>query len=112
MMSSGGNWKDARARWEGNVLLPFEKLLAIIALGQIFRIGIDAAGFWDRVYSLLPGLKKKKKTRTGRGGNNSRYTSKNNSPVCFFNLISDPSQQSWRAYAQEPLIDFQNKLMY
>ena len=102
---SGGLWRDARARWEGNVLLPFEKLLAIIAIGQIFRIVIDASGFWDKVHSLLPGLKRKKKAQ-----NSTRYVSSDETPVSFFNLISDPSQKSWRVIAHEALIDFQNQL--
>ena len=47
-------WGLARARWEHGVLLPMEKALAVVAFGQLLRVGVDFTGFWEFVRLRVP----------------------------------------------------------
>ena len=46
-------WAGARERWEGGVLLPFEKLMAVLAVGQMMRISLNAVYVWSGLNRLL-----------------------------------------------------------
>ena len=48
------SWELARARWQQGALLPLEKALAVVAFGQMLRVGADFVGFWGFVHRQVP----------------------------------------------------------
>ena len=55
-MSSSNSWELARARWQQprGGLLPLEKAVAVVAFGQMLRVGADFVGFWGFVRRRVP----------------------------------------------------------
>ena len=58
---AGGGWEGASARWQGNVFVPFEKLIAVLAVGQMMHIGIGELLIWTRLNKLFRRKKPKSK---------------------------------------------------
>ena len=54
LLLSGGSWTDATIRWAQNALLPIEKVIAVLAMGQILRVGADMTGLWAILRDMLP----------------------------------------------------------
>ena len=59
-----GGWAGARGRWEHGVLLPFEKLVAVLAVGQMMRIGVGTLYVWAKLDTLIEGKRRRKPTVT------------------------------------------------
>ena len=49
--SLGEEWAVASHRWQDGTLVPFEKVVALLALSQFFRTGLNLSGLWDRVHN-------------------------------------------------------------
>ena len=61
---TGGGWEGASARWQGDVFVPFEKLIAVLAVGQMMHIGIGQLLAWTRLNKVF--------SATFRGGKRRR----------------------------------------
>ena len=73
-------WDLARARWQHGVLLPMEKALAVVAFGQLLRVGADFVGFWEFVRLRVP----KKKQKGAKDANAFLHE-----PTSFFHIKGD-----------------------
>ena len=41
------NWAQARRDWASGALSPWERILAVVAAGQLMRVGLEATGAKD-----------------------------------------------------------------
>ncbi len=88
----GGGWSGARARWENDVLTPYEKVGAVLTAGQLLRISTAALLAFFHTSTTTPHAeantaanRNKAFTHSIKSRNDSYYM--NAPPVTFFHLV-------------------------
>ena len=111
----GGGWEGARRRWETHALLPMERVVALVAVGQLMRLGLDATGLWGFIRRLIPWGGERGRPDAGSGGGEEPPHTVNDNldgdePILFFHIVDRGVAGAPLIVPRKPLLLFASQL--
>lgn len=83
------SWSEARERWHTGQLSAWEQCAAMLAMGQMLRMGVDATGVWQWLRGLVgqaSSVKTDDLSLNDNNNNNNNNLANSDQPVRFFRV--------------------------